>query len=320
MSSEELMELSPSGRVRPWKEKKLLTKRVVDAYKKISKKRYYRNCIKKAELIENCGNVLTFGLMGDRKELIKANFCRIRTCPMCIWRRSLRLYGEMYKTIEYMEREKNSKFVFITLTQENCKFGKLRRIVDKMQSAFKQLMREKEFKSSCLGYVKIVEITVNPIRRDLHPHIHMIMSVPIEYGDIKYEGMYITKDRLIELWQKHMGLSYGPSVDIRRVQEIDGMPKPKAIGEISKYTFKDSVFDFVDILEKVLIEFESLKGLRVISFGGDIRKARRELGFTLREESENMVDVDCENVTEKQFESVVKYVWSNGYLGYFKSE
>lgn len=51
---------------------------------------------RRADRVAQCGSEIEFGILQDgSKKLVKANFCRDRLCPMCNWRRSLKLYSQV---------------------------------------------------------------------------------------------------------------------------------------------------------------------------------------------------------------------------------
>ena len=53
---------------------------------------------RRADRVSQCGSYLDFGVLPDgTKKLVKANFCRDRLCPMCNWRRSLKLFRKCPK-------------------------------------------------------------------------------------------------------------------------------------------------------------------------------------------------------------------------------
>ena len=49
----------------------------------------------RAEKVENCATWLTYGKTTKAEfKLFYANFCRDRLCPMCSWRRSLKIFSQ----------------------------------------------------------------------------------------------------------------------------------------------------------------------------------------------------------------------------------
>ena len=58
--------------------------------------------IKYADRINGCSGYLKFGVDADQGKLVLKEvwFCRVRHCPVCQWRRSLKMRAMMYQNIE----------------------------------------------------------------------------------------------------------------------------------------------------------------------------------------------------------------------------
>ena len=70
---------------------------------------------RRADRVSQCGSYLDFGVLPDgTKKLVKANFCRDRLCPMCNWRRSLKLYSQVSQVMDVLESE-GYCFLFLML-------------------------------------------------------------------------------------------------------------------------------------------------------------------------------------------------------------
>ena len=175
---------------------------------------YYLNEFSKVESVHNCGTYLEFLLKkGDtinKKKLKKLNSCKLRLCPFCAWRKSLRIFSNVRKCIDYIEQnEKNinhnnkSRFLIMTLTVRNCYGVELKNTIDNMFTAFNKFIRYKEFKLAFLGFFRSLEITVdrepfitrqmyfnrkiyydnlglkigdrNPNYLTFHPHFHLLL-------------------------------------------------------------------------------------------------------------------------------------------------
>ena len=77
---------------------------------------------RRADRVAQCGSEIEFGILQDgSKKLVKANFCRDRLCPMCNWRRSLKLYSQVSQVMDVLESE-GYCFLFLTLTLRNCPY------------------------------------------------------------------------------------------------------------------------------------------------------------------------------------------------------
>ena len=69
---------------------------------------------KKAARLYTCGNALGFHQDEDgKKKLAAANFCHVRLCPLCSWRRSLKLFGQTSQILDYMGQNGDYRYIFI---------------------------------------------------------------------------------------------------------------------------------------------------------------------------------------------------------------
>ena len=95
-TGEVLEDVSQTGKPRKWKEHKQNNLRLAELYKEANKQ--FPRLISSARLwdMEQCANSLEFLRYADgSKKLKQAYFCRNRLCPMCQWRRSLKLFGQV---------------------------------------------------------------------------------------------------------------------------------------------------------------------------------------------------------------------------------
>ena len=67
----------------------------------------------------DCGSFLEFKVTEEKAKLQHANFCRDRLCPMCNWRRSLKIFAQVSKVMDALQAE-GYQFLFLTLTVRNC--------------------------------------------------------------------------------------------------------------------------------------------------------------------------------------------------------
>lgn len=241
---------------------------------------YYVN---KSERMYYCGSFLAYEVnKRGEKRLIKTSTCHIRLCPMCMWRRALKAYREMRIVYSYVQKEtENSKFLFLTLTQRNVEADKLGKELDRILYGFKGLMQRKEIKKFCLGFVRSLEITYNKKTNTYHPHIHILIHTTSKL----YAGRnYLSKQDYIRLWRELLCLDYDPSVNIKQFKPKDVNRVGKELAEICKYSVKPSDYIYIDdeeLTKKVTEVLDKyLAGRRLLSYGGTIRKARKELLFS----------------------------------------
>jgi len=291
-----LQDYSFDGKERPWIKKKIQTHLLADAYFKLG----YQN---KAVRVDECGTYLEFkdcpnGHEGQ-KLLSYANFCRERLCPMCQWRRSMKLSWQVKNVCHYaLLQDKSLKFIMLTLTVKNVKGDMLSDTIDNMMYAYRKLTYRKEVKRAIEGYFRVLEITYNENREDYHPHFHILLPVKERYFQGYY---YISQERWTELWRKSLKVSYDPIVEVHKIRSRKGKSKvqedqdnylqamEKAAAEVGKYTVKpdDYIKNNPEVTQEVVgVLTEALKGRRLVSYAGILKTAYNVL---------KMEDIDSDN-------------------------
>ena len=124
---EVLMDKSSTGRERPWRSKKMANESLAEAYRPVNPR--------KSERLLDCGNFLTFSILVDgNKKLKTMNSCRVRLCPLCTWRRSLKVQAHTLEILKAMDGK--YAFIFLTLTVKNCTGAELSGTLDLLMSAW----------------------------------------------------------------------------------------------------------------------------------------------------------------------------------------
>ena len=302
VKSQELEDYSSTGRKRPWKKRKKQTYILANIYENLKNINpdYFT---KKAIKTRDCGTYLEFAKCPDHdreKRLKSANFCKGRLCPMCQWRRSMKLAFQINEVcnLSLMEQPK-LRFLFLTLTTKNVVADKLEDEIDKMNYAFRKMRNRKEVDKVVEGYFKAVEVTYNSDKDNYNPHFHILLAVKSTY----FNRNYIKQDRWVELWKQSLKVDYDPVVDIKAVKKKDSNEKSKlledkkqyeqemsrAVAEVGKYSVKpdDYLDEDIEIATDVVETLEfALKGKRLATYGGLLYKIRQKL---------NMDDVEDEN-------------------------
>src|SRR5690625_2035967 len=114
-----LIDKTKTGKVRPWKEKKIAN---VGYYELIHILEF-----KKAERVKECANILEYKVDHETGEpkLFKVWFCKSRLCPMCNWRRAMKHSIQAEKVVSEVIRQKPTvRWLFLTLTVKNVYDGK----------------------------------------------------------------------------------------------------------------------------------------------------------------------------------------------------
>lgn len=212
-------------------------------------------------LIYNCGSYLEMitDQSMETKKLHRANFCKNRFCPICAWRQTKKDALKISIVMEYLKKELNLDFIFLTLTAPNVKAENLNEEIKKYNLSFKKLTKRKEFMKISKGYARKLEITYNQERNDYHPHFHVIVVVNKSYFKSRD---YINKNKFLNLWQECMNDNSITQVDVRKIDTDD----KKSISEIAKYGAKDSDYMYSQTVFDVF--YKALKGKQLVAYSG----------------------------------------------------
>lgn len=305
-----LQDASSTGRVRPWRDKKLnnlLLAQIYDAFD-----------THKAGRLRSCANYLNFqSIPIDGKRLVDASFCRVRLCPICAWRRTLKVYSCFRKILVAM-RPEGYRYIFVTLTVRNCTPQNLSETIDGMMHGWNRLAKYKAFKQAVNGWYRALEITHNvdllhPELESYHPHFHCIFAVSRSYFTSQN---YLSQAKWTTLWQKALDASYTPIVDVRRVKGTTA----KAVAEAAKYTVKDSDYLIPDDWDlttgTVQLLDDVLHNRRLIAYGGAMKDWHQKLNLDDEIDGDLVhVDDDATKEIEEVGYPVIAYVWGNGISG-----
>lgn len=327
---EVLVDKSSTGRVRPWKQLKLKATELSNIYdllylEELQKTLYDvppEHWSKKSKRLLGCGTILTFDVyQNGEKKLTSADSCRVRLCPLCSWRRSLKIQAHARKIFDYIGSE-NYQYIFLTLTVPNCTGEELSKKLDDMFSAWNKFMGYKKIKNIVRGWYRALEVThnVNPKSESFdtyHPHFHCILVVPKSYFQKAY---YIPRDEWLALWQKAMRDKSITQVDVRKVKDKNGNGDiVSAVCEAAKYTVKSS--DYIlpqnwNLSAKTVRVLDmALANRRLVAYGGILKDAHKILNLD-DEVDGDLVHIDDDSMKGKVVEQIIA-TWSVGYQEYY---
>lgn len=315
--------LDEGGRI-DWRGKKMANETLALAFSSFDKS--------KAERLASCSTFLQFKVYSNgEKKLSSMNSCHVRLCPICSWRRSLKVYSNIRQVTEYLTSKHNRRYVLVSLTVPNCTSDKLAEVLDHMFKAFNRFNQLKAVKSAFTGFYRALEVTRNcnpksPLYGTYHPHFHCLFSVKQSYFNSRY---YLKQKTIRQLWEQSMRRTLvdrlwfrvPPSsvpwqVDVRKVRGDLG----ESCAEVAKYTVKSSdviVPDDLDLTADVAQTLDNaLERRRLVSYGGELADARRKLKLE-DEESCDLVHIDSEVPTEDDYK-VVNYFWFSGFRDYYE--
>lgn len=211
-----LSDLSPSDK--PWDTHKAQAVKVADAL--ASGHELHQ---RQAQRMRECSKVLEHGWVIEstetgvcRLKLKSAQFCRVRHCPICQWRRALMWVARFYHAFPkiYADHPK-LRYVMLTLTVRNCRVSDLRQTIGDMNKGWQRLTQRKLWPA--VGFVRSLEITRG---KDglAHPHFHCLLAVEPGY----FTGRkYLSTAKWARAWADVLRVDYTPICDVRIVKPRD---------------------------------------------------------------------------------------------------
>lgn len=293
-----LSEYSPKDK--PWDTHRAQADKIEAIYRR------YPEFRKHARRIAECAMWLLYAWVNLDDESVfklrKAKFCRVRTCPVCQWRRCLMWLARFFQALPgIVEQYPKSRWVFLTLTVRNPEVENLGETLQDMNKAWNRLRGRKEFRV-VQGWLRSTEVTRNEKYGTAHPHFHCLLMVPPSY----FTHNYIKHDRWVELWQSCLKVGYPPDVDIRAVKTPTDDPEAaakaltKGVTETLKYSIKPS--DMVKD-EEWFIEFSrQIHRKRFLATGGALKDI-------LKQDQESDDDLALKNDDEDEGETDPDESW-----------
>jgi hypothetical protein len=201
--------------------------------------------------------------------------------------------------MDYIEKERDKTFVFVTLTAPNVKGEDLKNEITRYNKAFKNLCKRDEVANINKGYIRKLEITYNAERDDYHPHFHVIFAVNKNY----FNGRtYIKQQKWLSLWRDVMGDDTITQVDVRKVV------RGKDANEMAAYAAKDFDYtkgsDHVKNQEIFDMFYNALKGRQVLTYSGLFTEANKKYK---NKELEHYKTID-----ETEYVWQILYQWIHG--------
>lgn len=319
-----LEDINPNtGKKYDWQGLKLKSLDVADTFRAIAHDHDDIYFVRRADKIAGCSNFLEFRryFFTNERKLHKGYFCKDSLCPICMVRRSKKLYGQVAKVMDVAI--KDYEFIFLTLTVKNCEPDKLSETIDLMFDSFYKMFKRKAVKTAFKGYFRALEVTHNtditsPSYDTYHPHFHVILSVNKSYFKKKD---YLSQKELMEIWKSCLGVDYDPVIDVRRFKTNSKKQMSKSLAEAAKYTVKDSDYliegDFELTKASIYILALSLKRRRLIAFGGVLKDIHKKLNLDDPLDGD-LVNTDNEQEELENLEYIIEtFRWGVGLTGEF---
>lgn len=308
--AEILVDLSNTGKIKPWSEKASKTRVLADIYEIVNPS--------KAVRLRNCASFLDYHVCENgKKRLVNANFCRVRLCPMCVWRRTLKIFSQTSAIMDVINNEFGYEYIFLTLTMKNCEPDDLSEAIDMMMNSWNKFSKYKDFKQAIKGFYRGFEVTHNldPNSKDydtFHPHFHCVLAVNKSYFKSRD---YLSQGKWTNLWAKALGVTYHPVVHVKKIKGNTAL----AVAEVAKYAVKDGDYIIPDDEQMTLKTVELLDRVlakrRFVSFGGIFKDVHKRLNLDDPEDGDLIMSRYTPDLPDYK---LITYVWHSGYRQYVK--
>lgn len=305
---ETLQDKSASGRIRPWAIYKIANTYLAMAYETVNERR--------SERMRNCASELHYHRIGDKMRLVHADFCRVRLCPICQWRRSLKNFGHMNKIVSAIGDK--CRYIFLTLTIKSCNGPELSEEMTHMIKAFKAFIEYKACEQAFKGWYRGLEVTHNLDTDEYHPHLHVLLAVNPSYFHSKH---YLSQKQITDLWQRALKVHYTPIVDIRKCYGND----VKSIAEVAKYACKPGdIINYDDwdlTVDTVRVLDAAFEGRRLIAYGGLLKEWHKKLNLDDADDGDLLDIGEAQNDIEARDDEGedLTFVWHTGYNQYVRN-
>lgn len=306
-----LEDKSKSGKDRHWRERKIASQNLAEAYRDVWYRDLYEQGWTDDEIsqflpeeyrqgywkyyrkTDKCGNILTFVRLADgRLKLYQAWFCKDRICALCNWRRALKFSVQVSQLLKALQARNIEGWpIMSTHTLKNVPGDLISDTISHISRSFTKLMQYKAFAPYVIGTIRTVELTYNAETDTWHIHIHCLIWMTYAY----YKIGYVDQKEWRRLWAKAAKLDYDPWVHVQTVKARKPSPNDptglyKAVLEVCKYPVKpDAYIKLTDPpanetpeekdkrLKRIKELRDGLRNKRLISFSGLLKKLRAEL-------------------------------------------
>lgn len=265
---------------------------------------------RKARRVRDCSPLLGFVSDPDTgaKRLKTAWFCRVRLCPVCQWRRSLKMYGQAVQVIAAADADQPHGWLMLTLTVKNVDGCDLDNELNLLMDSWRRLTRSADWRQHVLGSMRSVEVTHN---LDLyggsydtyHPHIHALLCVRKSY----WKKDYIKYKQWQDMWRTAARLDYDPQVWVTKIKGDN----PRALAEVTKYATKPGDYilpDDLDLMETTVeVLDQALAKRRLVSWQGNLKQIKAKLGLDDTEDGDLIHTGEDGDVLDQ--EHIAYYQW-----------
>lgn len=247
----------------------------------------------------NCARSLFFSQHAELEtgeaffKLAWAEFCRIRHCPVCQSRWSMKWVAKFHQIIPTLaESYPDTQFILVTLTVPNCEITELKETIQSMNTAWNRMANRAFFKKKILGFIRATEVTRNAENNTAHPHFHVLLHVRNSY----FAGAnYIKREDWRQYWRDAMRDQSITQVDVRKVRQSRDKTKAENLIagalEIVKYATKhENISENAQWFIEYVIQVDKM---RFMATGGTLKELMSDL------EKEDLINIEEDGVKDE---------------------
>lgn len=249
---------------RPWTRKKNMARKIQSIYEGDS------DFQKMAERIAACSEVVTVDssskTTGGRKFKFKSSrFCRVRNCPVCQWRRSLKWKARFHKALPEIKNEKpTAKWLFLTCKIKSCAIEDLRTAIQDINKGWKKVNERKIFRNTIIGWMKGIEVT-----RDKYENASLRLNAMILVKQSYFGNRYVSLKMWKEGWKESLRIDYVPDISVKKINKHEDLNAFVDIVANNKTDFNKMISGSPEWF----LEFSrQVDGLRFIGTGGFLKE------------------------------------------------
>lgn len=252
--------------------------------------------------VQECCNYLITGknIQSNNREIIKANSCKHRLCPMCIKTRARNMLFELSAALNNIPVEHECLHLVLTVKNPDTDtVESLQERIKQLNKAYNRLIKQPLFKKWVIGTFKAIEVKPIDNGKHYHPHIHCLLVVKKEYvGQYSpYATEYALKSKDFALmWQKANRVNYTLNIKVKYSFSIK---------ELAKYVSKPSDYILLDnplITQNIVSTLDkALYHQRLSAYTGILKKSK--------------ITQPQENTKAREFVDVLFHYWvDNEYI------
>lgn len=149
--------------------------------------------------------------------IIRANLCRDRLCPICEWRWAVKWRNDITMVMQDLLQQgvigDDKTLWVLTLTVRNVPIAGLPEVLEQMAAAWNRLQKRAEFRRMSYGWTRTLKITRNNRTEQLHPYYQILI--------VARKGTACDEKTLTNMWNHALRVDYRPVVHMEEAYGVN---------------------------------------------------------------------------------------------------